>query len=555
MNPACPPDDELLALATDDAATSALHEHVEHCAACQMRVNLLRGEVAELRSISERQTGSLPKNVDPVAGASLPSGAAIDRYVVVGGLGSGGQADVYRVIDPNLARDLVLKLSRRQSVHGNARRDALVAEGRLLAALDHPGLVRIFDAGIHEGRPYLVLDHVSGRNLEQAFNGNQPSAREAARLIAESARVVAYAHGRGVVHGDITPRNILIDIHGRPRLIDFGLANFANAWGASSGPRGGTPEFLPPEILAGGDQPASSLPAGDIFGLGATLYWLLTGQAPFGASTAADAIERARRGDIDLDALDRAGVPRRIARACRQALAKEPGDRPAAENLAAALERASRRWITRRGAAAIIALAAIGFYLLWSEFHEDRGAETASIVQSTPNIEVFNRGSIRSLSNELPLQTGDQVTIWCDVAEGHQATMLWFNAAGELKTFSPVREVFEKLDRLYYPARNQSMVLGPPEGTDMIFFCRDGRIADDELQACFSVGVPIPHLPAQNWLILRRREVKIEGPLTTIPKEISDVQEIMKEIDRKLRRHFQGVTGIAFPHHPADKTN
>jgi serine/threonine protein kinase len=557
MTSACPPDDQLLALATDDPGASAVRAHVEHCADCQMRVKLLRGEVAELRSLSGRRADSLPKTIVPgIAGARLPSGAVIDRYVIVGDLGSGGQADVYRVIDPDLRRDLVLKLSRRQSVNGDARRDSLVAEGRLLAALDHPGLVRIFDAGIHDSHPYLVLDHVPGRNLEQTFSGNRPSAREAARLIADVAQVVAYAHRRGVIHGDITPRNILIDSHGAARLIDFGLSKIEDAWSESGGPRGGTPDFLPPEILAAGDKPASPLAAGDVFGLGATLYWLLTGEAPFAAPTTGEAIERARRCDIDLDALDRAHVPRGIARACRQALAQDPNDRPAVEALADALERASRRWFTRRVAIATVAVALIcaGLYFSMAEPGEHQLVEDSSVVQSIPAIEVFNPDGIRTLSNELPLQTGDRVAIWCDISQGHRATMLWFNAAGELKTLSPVREVFEKVDRHYYPARNRSIALEPPEGTDLIFFCRDGRITDDELQACFLVGTPLPRLPAQNWLNLRRHEVTVEGPLTGIPAEIVEVEEIMKKINRKLRKHFQGVTGVAFPHRAAEET-
>ena len=95
------------------------------------------------------------------------------------------------------------------------------------------------------------------------------------------------------------------------------------------------------------------------------------------------------------------------------------------------------------------------------------------------------------------------------------------------------------------------IVLEPPEGTELIFFCRDGQIADDELRACFPVGTPLPRLPARNWLTLRRHEVTTEGPLHGIPNEILDVEKIMKEINRKLRRHFVGVTGIAFPHYPA----
>jgi hypothetical protein len=176
-------------------------------------------------------------------------------------------------------------------------------------------------------------------------------------------------------------------------------------------------------------------------------------------------------------------------------------------------------------------------------------------VQSVPAIEIFSSEGIRNLSNELPLQTGDRVAIWCDVSRGHRATMLWFNAAGELKTFAPVREVFEKVDRLFYPARDSSIALEPPEGTDLIFFCREGQITDEELQACFPVGTPLPRLPAQNWLTLRRHEVTKEGPLSGIPpKEISEVEESMKEINRKLRLHFKGATAIAFPHYPANET-
>ena len=262
MTPSCPPDDQLLAAAAGEPDLAGVLEHVESCTACRMRLKLLNREIAELRSLSHDSTPALPRTVVPAGGiAAAASPTTIGRYVVVGDLGSGGQADVFRVVDPELGRYLVLKRSRRLAVDAVGRRDALLSEGRLLADLDHPGLVRIFDVGIHDGRAYLVLEHVPGRNLEQIFKDKRPSAHDAARLVAAVAGVVAYAHSRGVVHGDITPRNILIDGDDRPRLIDFGLSKMENAWGEDSGPRGGTPEFLPPEIAPHGEGPGRAGPA------------------------------------------------------------------------------------------------------------------------------------------------------------------------------------------------------------------------------------------------------------------------------------------------------
>jgi hypothetical protein len=236
-------------------------------------------------------------------------------------------------------------------------------------------------------------------------------------------------------------------------------------------------------------------------------------------------------------------------------MAAEPAERPAAENLAKELLRASRRWVTPRIAAGIIVVAALGVGLFQiAELGEREPAEDLNSVQSVPTLEIFHPDGIRTLSNEIPLQTGDRLAVWCDVSQGHRATMYWFNAAGELKTFVPVREVVEKVDRLFYPARHRSVVLEPPEGTELIFFCRDGQITEDELQSCFPIGTPLPRLPAQNWLTLRRHEVTIEGQLTGTPaEEIRQVEEAMKEINRKLRRHFQGATAIAFPHYEAGK--
>ncbi len=181
--------------------------------------------------------------------------------------------------------------------------------------------------------------------------------------------------------------------------------------------------------------------------------------------------------------------------------------------------------------------------------------QDASVVQSAPAIRVFRHDRIHNLSNVLPLRTGDQVEISCQISPGHRAVMLWFNGAGELKSFSPARDVDGKVDRLVYPGPNQATALKPPEGTDMIFFCRGDAVDVEMLQASFPVGTPPASLPAQNYLELRREAVKREGPLADVPdetlQEIQQVEELMKEINRNLLVHFKGVTGIAFPHYPA----
>ena len=170
-------------------------------------------------SVSRSLAGSAP---------ALP--AAIGKYRVVQLLDQGGQAFVYRGVHPTLGHDVVIKLSRQVLEAGAAERDQLVAEGRILAELDHPHLARVYDLDFHEGRPFLVMEYVRGLNLEQYVRQQPVSPRRAAELVAALGQALALVHRRGVIHRDIKPRNILIGEDGRPRLIDFGLAHVRQAW-------------------------------------------------------------------------------------------------------------------------------------------------------------------------------------------------------------------------------------------------------------------------------------------------------------------------------------
>src|SRR5262249_42559043 len=310
---------------------------------------------------------------EPGAGSSTSPGMteppprpeSIGRYRIVGELDSGGQASVYRAVHPTLPRDLAIKIAHEPC---SIDRSLLRGDAAILCELDHPNLVRVYDLDIHDGRPLVAMEFVRGRPLQQAAEPARPSAQQAAAWVAEVARALEYVHRRGVVHQDIKPRNILLDESGRPRLIDFGMARWRHAWSdGQAGPSGGTLAFMAPE-QARCESGRIGAPS-DIFALGAVLYFLLTGRAPFEGSTRDDQCRRAIGCDFDRAALRARGVPHRLERIVLKAMAAEPGDRYAsAADLADALEafgRRPRRLALQAGALLLLSMA-VGIWSLRS---------------------------------------------------------------------------------------------------------------------------------------------------------------------------------------------
>ncbi len=217
----------------------------------------------------------------------------------------------------------------------------LIDEGRLLIDLQHPNLVRIYDLDFHDNRPFLVMEYVHGRNLEDFARDEPVSHRRAAALAAKLAEVMAVAHQHGITHCDIKPKNILIDKLGEPRLIDFGMARLRHAWSDRvDSSVGGTVAFMAPE------QARLELdrigPRSDIFALGGVLYFLLTGSAPFQGQTHEEVWARARRCDFEPAALRVAKVPRPLERICLKAMTAEPAGR---YETADAMQRALKRYL------------------------------------------------------------------------------------------------------------------------------------------------------------------------------------------------------------------
>jgi hypothetical protein len=211
----------------------------------------------------------------PVAGApGLPG------YEMLGELGRGGMGVVYRARQVALNRVVAVKMILAGSLADPADLVRFRREAEVVARLQHPGVVQVFEIGEHQGMPFLVLEYCGGGSLRRLLDGKPLPPRQAARLAENLAYALDAAHQRQIVHRDLKPLNLLLTETGEVKIADFGLArrlDGASAAGPQSVGVVGTPSYMPPEQARG--EPVG--PEADVYALGAVLYELLTGRPPF----------------------------------------------------------------------------------------------------------------------------------------------------------------------------------------------------------------------------------------------------------------------------------
>jgi serine/threonine-protein kinase len=259
-------------------------------------------------------------------------------------------ADVWRARDEQDGRPVAVKLLHPHLVPDEMARQRLRAEGRLAASLRHRGIVQVYDVEPDGDTPALVMELVDGESLDLrlARDGALP-ARGAARIAADVADALSEAHQKGIVHRDVKPSNILVGPDGRARLADFGIAQSVGAAAEALTMTGmvmGTLRYMAPEQLAGDDVG----PRTDLFGLGAVLFELLTGQPPFDASSPLSLAAAHEAGPPGLP-----GVDEGLATIARSCLAPEAEERP---RDAAAVATSLRVWLAHGADAAPLAVAA-----------------------------------------------------------------------------------------------------------------------------------------------------------------------------------------------------
>jgi serine/threonine protein kinase len=287
-------------------------------------------------------------------------GVQVGPYQVQAELGRGGMGVVYRVLAVD-GRSYALKCLHADTISDPLRLQRIGREFEALCRLRTPGVVRVVDSGWHGKAPYLVMDLVEGGSLQGRIRREgtlEPVV--AAALCAEVARTLHELHRLGMVHRDVKPENVLLD-QGAPRLTDLGLVHFADVHErlTQTGTTLGTPGYCAPELLSASSEREAPGPSIDVYGLGATLYALLTGGAPFtGASAYEVAVQTVERAPTPL--IQHAAVTSRgpqialLDEICMRCLAKDPGDRYAsALHLAEDLERVAEEDLEERGFAVL----------------------------------------------------------------------------------------------------------------------------------------------------------------------------------------------------------
>ncbi len=303
-------------------------------------------EPAELVLRVERLLSFRPRAEPRAQAPSEAAPAAADgkkrfgRYEVLDVIGQGSMGTVYRGLDPLLERQVALKTIRLETLTTESQRremlERLRNEAITIARFSHPNIIVVYDMGGTERSAFIAMELVEGPSLRDLLRRGGPL--EPARVVPLAAAVadgLAVAHASEVIHRDVKPGNVLLGRDGAVKVSDFGLAFALSTFTHDDSGISGTPGFVPPEVMSG--RPYSA--AGDLFGLGATLYESLTGTHPLTGATLRETISNTLRGRVSplQDLLPDA--PDELAGEVMSLLAANPAERPTAAGLAERLGR------------------------------------------------------------------------------------------------------------------------------------------------------------------------------------------------------------------------
>src|SRR5262245_766959 len=237
-----------------------------------------------LRAAASGAEADLP----PTATSEIPSlervAEAFPQLEIVELIGRGGMGFVFKARQPHLDRYVALKLLPDKLARDPRFAERFNREGRVLAKLNHPNIVSVYDFGQTEHFYFLLMELVDGVNLRQAMRAGRFSPAEALTIVPKICEALQYAHGQGILHRDIKPENILLDARGQVKIADFGIAKLVgeekpDVTLTATGAALGTPHYMAPEQL---EKPSEVDHRADIYSLGVVFYEMLTGELPIG---------------------------------------------------------------------------------------------------------------------------------------------------------------------------------------------------------------------------------------------------------------------------------
>lgn len=215
----------------------------------------------------------------------------IGRYEVKGEMGRGGMGIVYQAYDPQFGREVAIKVLSREFMHDAVFQARFEREAKVVASLDHPAIVPVYDFGRMDEQPYLVMRLMASGTLADRLKDKPFTPTECLQTVERICRALDEVHKQGVIHRDLKPSNVLYDQYGHAYLSDFGMARWTNVQAATltgSNIALGTPGYMSPEQIQGGELDARS----DIYALGVLIFEMLTGKHPFKSDTPAMTLVR-----------------------------------------------------------------------------------------------------------------------------------------------------------------------------------------------------------------------------------------------------------------------
>jgi predicted Ser/Thr protein kinase len=558
----------------------------EHADAVRKALAELDREMQADRSVQDRSThvsqGEVARQVAETVDSDQrevarceapPLPAKIARFEVLDVLGSGGFGVVYRARDPQLNREVAIKMPRADCVRARGGAEAYLAEARTIARLDHPGIVPVYEAGLtDDGMVYVVTKLMSGGNLAQWIARGRTSVDRAASLVARVAEALHHAHERGLVHRDIKPANILLDADGKPYVVDFGLALHEDDFGSGPG-FVGTLAYMSPEQASDSGHLVDA--RSDIFSLGLVLFELLSGKSPYRGKSKQQLVEEITVCDPrpirQLDAV----VPQELDRICQKARATRPAERYAtAKDLASDLraflkaraKQSKPRWLLPAALAALAAAAtaiAVGVYV-----NRDVAAPPALPAQmvklDAPFLDLSHVVSTAAgqtlmevMPSSMPLEKDDYLAVNVELAKGQEGYvyLFQFDEGHPPKLLSP--DPSKKTRSVRFPGANKAFALDGTARRIMFVAAVSSTPLDEQARASIAAlafsfddvtadkpmhRLYFPSAPKEGET---RTTWKNPPVVSVVP--VDDVR-LSTNPGRELQKYFDAFSAIVFPY-------